>query len=220
MSLTSALRLATLAAKEDTTATKDLSVEKQKLAEDANVVAAAVAKEADAHKANAEAAKTDTAAMKQNAVAAKELADAFGNLASKFGEVSGAMDKTQIGLQGVDWTVRHATVATTALTGEQTALVDSLAKVSDQYGQTSLWVGHLISQFEAGSISIDDFRKQLAQMLIGMNTLPGAFGHTAVEMNALLSLIDKFKNTASSGWPVTTTTAPYSNPGNPLTGKP
>jgi hypothetical protein len=158
--------------------------------------------------------------MKQAALDALADADAFGRVAGNLTEIKLAGDQAAAGLVGVDWAMRKATPTTVLLDDSQKALIESLAKVSDQYEQTSLWVGHLIAQFEAGSVSIDDFRKQLATMLLGMGALPAAFGNTAVEMNTLLGMIDKFKNTASNGWPVTTTTAPYSNPSNPLTGKP
>jgi hypothetical protein len=152
-----------------------------------------------------------------NALAA---ADAFGRIANGLTQVGATADNATAGLQGVAWEVRHATTETVTFNAEQTKLIESLAKVSDEYGKTSLWVGHLIAEFEKGSISIDDFRKQLAAMLIGMGHMPGAFGSTSVEMQRLLTILADFKNTASGGWPVGTTTAPYSNPSNPLTGKP
>jgi len=115
--------------------------------------------------------------------------------------------------------MRSATKETFTLNDSQNALVESLAKVSDQYGKTSLWVEHLLSQFEKGTVSLADFRQELANMLTGMKQLPDMFGDTSVQMNIMLTLLDKFKNTASNGWPVTTTTAPYSNPSNPVTGR-
>jgi hypothetical protein len=159
-------------------------------------------------------------AMEAEAKAALALADAFGRVAGGLTEISATADNATAGLQAVAWEMRSATKETFTLNDSENALVESLAKVADQYGKTSLWVEHLLSQFEKGTVSLADFRKQLADMLLGMKAMPGAFGDTSVQMNRMLTLLDKFKNTASNGWPVGTTTAPYSNPSNTLTGKP
>lgn len=152
------------------------------------------AEQAAIHERNADA-------MKKEAAAAASLADAFGRVAGGLTAVSAQADNAAAGLEGVNWAMRKATPATFELTDAQKALVESLAKISDAGGASSLWVGHLISQLETGALTFEEFQKQVNATLRGLTVFGSVMGNTAEELNAINTLLSKFKNDATTGWP-------------------
>ncbi len=139
--------------------------------------------------------------LKDTAAAATVAADAFGRVANGLTEVNAAADNATAGLEGVAWEMRKATPATVSLTDAQKALIESLAKVSDAGGASSLWVGHLIAQLEKGEISFGDFTSKVNQLLQELTKMGPVMGNTAGELNAINTLLDKFRNSAGGGWP-------------------
>lgn len=135
--------------------------------------------------------------------------DAFGKVAGGLTEISTTADDAMAGLEGVAWEMRKATPVTISLTDAQKALIESLAKLSDAGGASSLWVGHLIAQLEKGQISFEDFQKQVNETLRGLTVFGSVMGNTAAELNAINTLLSNFKNNAGSGWPTTGTSNPY-----------
>lgn len=142
------------------------------------------------------------------ASAALAAADAFGRVAGGLANVDAAASGAQTGLTGVAWAVTHATAPTVTLTQAQNDLIQALAKVSDAGGSSSLWIGHLISQLQDGTLSFDQFQSEINQTLQGLTKLGPVMGNTAAEANALNTILDAFKNSASGGWPGGPTSAP------------
>jgi len=135
--------------------------------------------------------------------AAQECGDAFGRVGQGLTAMNGQLDMAQLGLQGVAWEMRKATPEAHNLTEADNALIESLAKLSDSGGASSLWLGHLLAQFEAGTITLDEFQKKANDLLMGLQRInnSGFLGNLAGELNALNSLIADFKRGAGTGWP-------------------
>jgi hypothetical protein len=149
---------------------------------------------------------------KAAAAAAIQAADAFGTAANGLTSMSAQADHAADGLQGVAWAMVHATQPTVTLTQAQQDLIQSLAKVADAGGASDLWIGHLISQLQDGTLSFQQFQDEVNQTLQGLTKLGPVMGNTAFEANALNTILDKFKAGANGGWPGTPTNT------NPPTG--
>lgn len=140
-------------------------------------------------------------ALEKEAEAAKSAADAFGRLAGGLTAVRAQADNAMAGLQGVAWEMRKATKETFTLNDSQKALIESLAVLSDAGGNSSLWVGHLVAQLEKGTISFEEFTQKINQLLPELAKMGGSMGNTASELNAINTLLAKFKQDSTTGWP-------------------
>ncbi len=132
--------------------------------------------------------------------AAASAEDAFGRVADGLARVGATADNATAGLEAVAWEMRKATPASVELTGAQKDLVEQLAKLSDAGGASSLWVGHLLAQFEKGEITLEVFKQKVNQVLQELAKVNGSgvMGNLADELNAINTAIQKFYDKAKS----------------------
>ena len=132
--------------------------------------------------------------------AAQGAEDAFGRVADGLARVGATADNATAGLAGVAWEMRKATPASVELTNAQKDLVEQLARLSDAGGASSLWVGHLLAQFEKGEITLEVFKQKVNQVLQELAKVNGSgvMGNLADELNAINTAIQKFYDKAKS----------------------
>jgi hypothetical protein len=125
--------------------------------------------------------------LKEVAAAAAAATGAFGEMGNGLARASTQLDNGIRGLQGVAWEMRHATEATKSWDDSQKALIETMAKASDTTGSLNLWTSHLLAQLENGTITVDQYKKAIKDM-IGSEavSLMGNYGSSVANVNRAL----------------------------------
>jgi hypothetical protein len=134
-----------------------------------------------------------TAAAEAAARAALDAADAFGNMKNGLVAVDAQLDMTQAGLVGVAWKMREVTKEVFVLTAAQEAQIEVMAGLAAQTGWLSLYTKHYLAQLEDGEITIEQFRKLVADLKLTNIQAAATMGDFSVQLDQLLAAISKFK---------------------------
>ena len=148
---------------------------------------AAYARIAEARRAANEADIEALANMERLEAQARSMATSIDTIGEAWYRATGQV-------AGFTVEVRTATKAVEETNPGFDAMIEELAKVSDEYGRMVPWIGALIAQLEKGTISVEDFLVQLDAMNRGFLQIQGMSGNMFGDIGSEVARLTKIVN--------------------------